>query len=111
MNYSHFGLDEEKKEKDADGRAGHLYCMFCQRDNIRVGFSLCFSNFCICQQCLDTATNIENIERWVDSKKDKCFKCHKADVIGFIEPINEIPICKDCIDWGKKVLYNVNGKL
>lgn len=105
MKYSEYGLDNEKKAKDDETKAGHLFCPFCNTNNLSKGFSMCFSNWAICNSCLSTSTNIENNGKWVDLTNDYCFKCHQKNVIAFeSDSATKIHICKNCIDWGKQIL-------
>lgn len=112
MKYSEYGLDNDKKSKDDDVVAGHLYCPYCNTSNLSKGVSLCFSNLAICKTCLATATNIDNAHRWIDAKKETCFKCHKTETIAFVSlTASEIYLCKNCIDWGKQILSKQTNKL
>jgi len=103
MAYSDYGLDTEKKSKDDNGKGGIVYCPFCNNETYK-GFSLCFSNWAICTSCLERSTKVNNQWKWIDSKKERCFKCHMPDVIAYTSINETICICKDCIDWGKEIL-------
>lgn len=100
MSYTDFGLDETKKLKDP-GNIGKSRCIWCNK-TVNEGFSMCFSNFVICQRCSITATNVVQNERWEEA--ESCFKCYKKDVIGFRTYPGNMPlhICKDCVDWSKE---------
>ena len=105
MSYADYGLDTEKKSKDENGKSRIVYCPFCNNETDN-GFSLCFSNWSICHSCLERSTKVNNQHKWIDSGKDKCFKCSKSDVIAYTSINETICICKYCIDWGKEVLNN-----
>lgn len=101
--FSDFGLDENKIAKDPDAAPGRSYCLWCN-GRVDGGFAMCFSDFVICQACANSATMIENQDRW--SNAPTCDKCHTKDVIGYRShpDIMEWNLCKDCIDWSKSVL-------
>lgn len=105
MSYAEYGLDTVKKSQD-EGAVGKSYCPWCQRQ-VTTGFSLCFSNFCICPDCVVTA--VDQTKRWKKDDGHGCFKCCKTDKNKvhdklFFDKASSLSICQDCIDWAKQVL-------
>ena len=104
MAYSDFGLDTTKKNRDDDVKVKEWTCPWCN-GHVKGGFSLCFSNFVICADCLVEATR--NKKRWADEKT--CWKCKGENKKCFTPDEtykhNDLfNICKECIDWGNKII-------
>ncbi|OOG19158.1 hypothetical protein BWD42_04205 [Sphingobacterium sp. CZ-UAM] len=108
--YSDFGLDDVKRNKDK-GSVGTYFCAFDGWDenfgapghNVSSGFSFCFSNFCICPDCVGKSFLPENESRWY---VDDCFKCKKKDVTCYHDTgAGDIAtICESCMQWAAEVL-------
>lgn len=106
MKYAEYGLDETKKAID-DGSAGFSYCPWCQGQQ-KKGFSMCFSNFCICESCV-LAARIEK-KRWKKDDGNGCFKCDskkkdkKQHDLLFFDLAGSLSICADCLTWAEETL-------
>lgn len=103
MNYAEYGLDTDKKSKDDDSKPSRWLCLWCG-GHPNKGFTMCFSNFVICFQCLHEAkyNYVESLARWEDNVD--CFKCNnKKPVRGYrTSPLfpTALHICESCIEWG-----------
>jgi PRTRC genetic system protein E len=108
MSYSDFGLDDVKVAEDK-GTKGKFFCPWCQRNDIEKGFSLCFSRFCICEDCLIKAKDLK--KRWKPNDGYGCFKCSKLDKNKihdklYFDLAGSLSVCEECIKWGLEVLNN-----
>lgn len=110
MAYSDFGLDDTKKSKDDDQLGVNSYCPWCQKD-VANGFSMCFSHFCICIDCLERALNKKR--GWKPDDGNGCFKCYKGKAKEkpvyeklFYDKAGSLSICEECVKWGHDVLIN-----
>jgi RNA polymerase-binding transcription factor DksA len=112
MGYSEYGLDEVKKSHD-EGKPGNKWCLWCNDNKASTGFSLCFSNWIICKNCVEHVFDVENKYRWEDNVE--CYKCRAKGVFGYRHhPDNagmEIHICESCIKWADEVLNNKNFEM
>ena len=101
VHYSQYGLYTVKKSVD-EGTVGYFYCPWCDNKNVEVGFSLCFANFCICQECLETAAGLS--DQWKADDGNGCMKCAKAAKNRkayqelFYNKSGGVSICAECID-------------
>lgn len=105
-DYASYGLDTVKKTHD-EGHVGSSYCPWCLNANVSKGFSMCFSNWCICPSCVwlaHTDSMRKNKDFW--NEDYECYKCGKKNVLCFISPTKGITlgICVDCIQWAHDVL-------
>ncbi len=108
--YSDFGLDDVKQNKDK-GSVGTYFCAFDGWDenfnapghNVSSGFSFCFSNFCICPNCVQGSYLPENSARWF---QDDCFKCKRKNVSCYHDTDDGdiATICENCMQWAAEVL-------
>ncbi|MDP3561733.1 MAG: PRTRC system protein E [Legionellaceae bacterium] len=100
MNYSDYGLDEKKISQDPDSNVRAWSCLWCN-ETVKAGFNLCFSNWVICRDCVETA---HESERWADGVE--CWKCNAKDIkaLGCDHAWGggEFYICQSCIDWAKE---------
>lgn len=105
-NYAEYGLDTTKRSQD-EGKAGFRQCTWCGDQTVTRGFSMCFSNFCICPECVRLAFTLK--DRWHTDPKNGCFKCerdNKGKVYGemFFDIHDSLSICADCLRWAAEVL-------
>lgn len=88
-----------------EGTAGKLFCPWCENEKISSGFSMCFSNFCICKKCL---IELDKEQAKENEENDKCFKCNEEKELHYTKS-KTIGICNACIKWGIEILkLNIN---
>jgi DNA polymerase-3 subunit beta len=108
MSYAAYGFDAKKQSRDDDGPAGQFWCLWCTNNTV-TGFSMCFSNWCICNECVrNISANGRDFER---KENTQCFKCKATNVSGYRQHSSltgaDIEICEQCISWAYSVLkYN-----
>lgn len=102
MKYSEYGLDAKKTSNDPNIKHDSHNCLWCNED-VKSGFNLCFSNWVICRDCVETANEPENQNRWKTA--DACFKCGTTNTQAFAAHsiyTDPFHICGDCITWAKE---------
>jgi PRTRC genetic system protein E len=102
-DFASYGLDTVKKTHD-EGQAGSSFCPWCNNNNVEKGFSMCFSNWCICPSCVWVARSDEKRKNKKFWQTMDCWKC-KKEVLCFVSP-TAIPlgICVECLQWAHDVL-------
>jgi len=111
MGYEHYGLDTSKKSKDDGQKPDKWWCPWCNND-VNNGFYLCFSNWCICTDCVLTgiiAFSHMQSPRIQIGNEVECFKCGKEDVHGYCthkDNATKIYLCELCINWADSLLNN-----
>lgn len=108
--FSDYGLDDVKRSRD-EGSKGIYCCPFNgwmenfdgPGHEVGVGFSFCFSNWCICPDCVSNSHQPENSHRWYQGD---CFKCKKTDIVCYHDTKDGdiMQICEECMDWAAETL-------
>lgn len=108
-NYASYGLDTVKRSHD-EGVLGSFYCCWCMDTGVKKGFSMCFSNWCICPSCVAKA-NADGERNVMDVwDSEECYKCGKKEVLCYLSPAKgmKIGICVECLRWASDVLFKSN---
>jgi hypothetical protein len=113
--FSAFGLDEKKRSSDK-GQVGIMTCSFCWSEHIKLGFSMCFAHFCICDPCVKKG--LATFQQPGPMQHDLCEKCQQEKAVympSFYaaedtkwadkgQVILSNGICLDCLTWADEVL-------
>lgn len=119
MKYSHYGLDEEKRSKDPGTKPKEWWCQWCDK-HVTEGLYLCFSNWCICAECLEMssvkyvheriAPPVIRERRWQDDVD--CFRCDLKGILGYENHHScsiKYYLCKSCTDLGNHLINKIDN--